>query len=590
MQTELPILRKGRRDVCRTGKGMLAIGAAALCLLAASPMTHAATTIYVGPGTGGVFNDDANWSGLAPGNAAANDLGIFNSGSNVNGTITFNADANHFRTFVQNTSGTIAFDTGAYKWTMSGFFLTGTSTTEDNHIQFTGGHVIADFFLMGNTATATNGDLIEVIGPNTLLEATSSGGAFRVGSGGSDNTQFIVRDGGTANAPGQIIIGLVSSGNGLMRVTGAGSSSTVGGSIQVGGGNSAQSENNRLEVLDSGHVTGGQLLMGVTEFGDNNTTLVSGTGSTLSLLNSGRSDIGRFGAGHTLQIENGGAVDGVAHIAIGVESGSLGNNINVNGAGASLTGSGVEAIRGALNVNGGDVILNDLFNVNDNIYEGGNLIANAGAVSLVNLNSGSISTVHANIGNGSAFAVGDGGSSAATYHMMQTGDGLNGNHSFADGLSLSSNATLSGNGDISGSVSGAAGATVDVGTSPGAINVDGDWDNSGISIELEVDNPLFLDMPGDEYDLLNITGAFTHGGNVVIDVSEFALTPGSIPLKLIGWGSEIGSSASTNVSMVGGTLPYQFDTDGLYVMVPEPASAGILAMITTGLLARRRVG
>ena len=588
MQTESRIIGKGRRDGCPTGKGLLAVGAASLCLLAAGPMTHAATTVYVGPGTGGVFNDDANWSGLAPGNAAANDLGIFNSGSNVNGTITFNADASHFRTFVQNTAGTIAFDTGAYKWTMSGFFLTGTTTSEDNHIQFTGGHVVADFFLMGNTAGATNGDLIEVIGPNTLLEATSSGGAFRVGSGGSDNTQFIVRDGGTANAPGQIIIGLVSSGNGLMRVTGAGSTSTVGGSIQVGGGNSAQSENNRLEVLDGGHVTGGQLLMGVTEFGDNNTTLVSGNGSTLSLLNSGRSDIGRNGAGHTLQIENGGAVDGVAHIAIGVESGSLGNNINVNGAGASLTGSGVEAIRGALNVNGGDVVLNDIFNVNDNIFEGGNLIANAGAVSLVNLNSGSISTVHANIGNGSAFAVGDGGASPATYHMMQTGDGLNGSHSFADGLSLSSNATLSGNGDITGSVSGVAGATVDVGTSPGVINVDGDWDNNGLSIQLEVDNPLLLNTPGDEYDLLDITGAFTHGGDVVIDVSEFGLAPGSIPLKLIGWGSEIGSSASTNVSMIGGSLPYQFESDGLYVMVPEPASAGILGLITVGMLARRR--
>lgn len=567
---------------------LLPAGAAALCLMS-GPTTQAATTVWTGSPTGGVFNDDANWSGVAPGNADPSDLGIFNSATNVNGTITFNADANHNRTFVQNTAGTTAFDTGAYTWTMASFFLTGTSTTEDNHVQFTGGHIIAQMYLMGNTAGATNGDIIEVIGPDTHLEATTTGAAFRVGSGGSDNTQFIVRDGATATAPGQIVIGLVSSGNGLMQVTGNGSSVTVGNSIQVGGGNSAQSENNRLEILDGGHVTGRQLLMGVTEFGDNNTTLVSGAGSTLSILDAGRSDIGRFGAGHTLQIENGGAVDGSAHYALGVESGSIDNVINVNGSGASLTGSGVEAIRGTMNVNGGSVTLNDYFNVGGGIYEGGNLIANAGAVSVINLNSGSISTVHANVGNGSPFVVGDGGGSPATYNMMKTGDNLNGTHTFADGLSLNSNATLSGSGDIVGSVSGLTGASVDVGASPGLINVDGDWDNTGLSISLEVDNPLSASQAGQEFDLLEITGAFTHGGSVVIDVSEFLLPGGSTPLKLIGWSSEVGNSADTNVSVVGGSIPVQFQNDGLYVLVPEPATLGLFGFATLGTLARRRM-
>lgn len=584
-------MQRRKRNLCRARGhvsgarcGLVPAGIAALCLMPA-PMAHAATTVWTGSSAGGVFNDDANWSGVAP---IAGDLGIFNSATNVNGTVTFNADATHLRTFVQNNAGTIAFDTGPHTWTMTSYFLTGTSTTEDNHVQFTGGHIVAQFYLMGNTAGATNGDIIEVIGPNTHLEATTTGGAFRVGSGGSDNTQFIVRDGATATAPGQIIIGLVSSGNGLMQVTGNGSTVTVGNSIQVGGGNSAQSENNRLEVLDGGHVSGGSLLMGVTEFGDNNTTLISGAGSTLSILSTGRSDIGRFGAGHTLQIENGGTVDGSAHYALGVESGSVGNVINVNGSGASLTGSGVEAIRGTMNVNGGAVILNDYFNVGDGIYEGGNLIANAGAVSVINLNSGSISTVNANIGNGSPFVVGDGGGSPATYTMLKTGDNLNGTHTFADGLSLNSNATLSGSGDIVGSVSGLTGASVDVGASPGLINVDGDWDNSGLSISLEVDNPISATQAGEEFDLLSITGAFTHGGSVVIDVSGFTLPGGTIPLKLIGWGSEIGSSASTSVSVVGGSIPVQFESDGLYVLVPEPATLGLFGFATLGALARRR--
>jgi hypothetical protein len=588
MQTEMKVHGMGRGFGGRMARGVLPVAAASVCLLLAGSLAPAATTVWTGSSAGGVFNDDANWSGLTPGNADPSDLGIFNSGTNVNGTITFNADASHKRTFVQNTAGTIAFDTGANTWTMSSFFLTGTSTTEDNNIQFINGHVIAQMYLMGNTAGATNGDIIEVIGPNTILEGTTTGGAFRVGSGGSDNTQFIIRDGGTAIAPGQIIIGLVSSGNGLMRVTGAGSTATVGGSIQVGGGNSAQSENNRLEILAGGHVTGNQLLMGVTDFGDNNTTLVSGANSILSILDTGRSDIGRFGGGHTLQIDNGGAVDGAAHYTIGVEATSTGNQILVNGAGASLTGSGVEAIRGSLNVNGGGVTLNDFFNVGNGAFEGGNLIANAGATGAVNLNSGSISTVNADIANGSAFVVGDGGANPATYNMMLTGDGNNGSHSFADGLSLSSNATLSGNGDITGNVSGSAGALVNVGLSPGVINVAGDWDNTGLNIGLEVDNPVFPGAPGDQYDLLNISGAFTHGGDVVIDVSEFLLPPGTTPLKLIGWGSEVGLSSDTNVTVVGGSIPVQFQSDGLYVLVPEPTTAGLLGFAVVGLLARRR--
>lgn len=103
-----------------------------------------------------------------------------------------------------------------------------------------------------------------------------------------------------------------------------------------------------------------------------------------------------------------------------------------------------------------------------------------------------------------------------------------------------------------------------------------------------MDNPISATQAGEEFDLLSITGAFTHGGSVVIDVSEFTLPGGSIPLKLIGWSSEIGSSASTNVSVVGGTIPVQFQSDGLYVLIPEPATLGLFGIAATGVLGRRR--
>ena len=563
-------------------------------LTTAGSWAVAATTVYTGVSGGGVFNDDDNWSLASPGDNldpdGLDDLGIFNSATNVDGTITFDADATHFRTFVQNTSGTIAFDTGNFKWTMTGFFLTGTAVTEQNHIQLINGEVQSEIILLGNTAGSTNPNVIEVIGPTALWHTTTTGGGFRVGSGGSANSQFIVRDGGTITGNGQIIIGLVSSAGGLMRVTGEGSTATVAGSIQVGGGNSAQSENNRLEVLDSGHVTGGQLLMGVTEFADNNTTLVSGAGSTLTITGAGRSDIGRVGAGHTLQIDDSGTVDGLANYTLGVEADSTGNQILVNGSGASLTGTGVDARRGTLSVNGGAVILNDIFDAENEVYDGGVLLANVGASSVIELNSGSISAIHANIANGSPFTVGDGGAESATYHMKKVGDGSNGTHTFADGLSLSSNAILSGSGNIVGSVSGSAGAQIDVGASPGVINVDGSWNNTGLNVGLEVGNlALVPAQAGVGYDLLNVSGPFSHGGTVNIDVSGFAAGSGFVQdLKLIGWSSEVGSSAATGVSFVGGpALPFQIRSDGLYLtdvsfsIIPEPST---IAMFAIGLI------
>ncbi len=592
-------MQKNTRNLCFDRRGRrcdprraVVFGAALAAVLGGATHTPAATTVWTGPSTGGVFNDDANWSGVAPGNDdPATDLAIFNSATNVDGTITFNADATHFRTFVQNDAGTIAFDTGEHTWTMSSFFLTGTAVSEDNHIQFIGGHVVAQFYLMGNTSGATNGDIIEVIGADTQLEATATGGAFRVGSGGSDNTQFIVRDGATATSPGQIIIGLVDAANGLMKVTGEDTTVTVGASIQVGGGLSAQAENNRLEVLDGAHVTGDQLLMGVTEFGDNNTTLVSGAGSTLSIVGTGRSDIGRVGAGHTLQIEDGGKVDGSANYVLGVDAASVGNNIHVNGAGAGLTGSGVEARRGALNVNGGDVVLNDFFNANDGVFEGGNLVANTGATGMIHLNTGSISTVHADVANGSPFVVGDGSATPATYHMLKTGDDLNGTHSFADGLMLSSNATLSGSGDVVGNVSGDAGAKVDVGASAGVIHVDGDWDHTGMELALEIGDLSSLIEAGTTHDLLDIVGTFTHGGSVEIDLTAF-VAPTPQELKLIGWGAQSGDPSNTAVSFVGGdALPVSVQTDGLFVLVPEPAAAGFMVIgLFAGAMRRRSVG
>jgi len=256
----------------------------------------------------------------------------------------------------------------------------------------------------------------------------------------------------------------------------------------------------------------------------------------------------------------------------------------------------------------------------------------------VTFNSGTIGSVNATINNGAPFTIGDSGGSSATYRMKKDVAGNHGTHTFADGLVLSSNAILKGNGDIVGDVSGSAGAQVDVGDSAGVINVTGDWDNTGLALALELGNlaatfaaggdynnngcvdaadytvwrdnlgtmnelpndPIgetigpaqydqwvenfgFLTVGQAVFDLLDITGQFTHGGTVTIDVSQYVAPSAAEQIKVIGWTSEAGSSGDTTVSFIGGDpLAYAFQSDGLYLSVgaegaiaaaavPEPA-------------------
>ena len=276
-------------------------------------------------------------------------------------------------------------------------------------------------------------------------------------------------------------------------------------------------------------------------------------------------------------------------MVVGQNATSTGNIVSIV-SGGQFDATQFDVRRGAAAITNGSLYLTQYFNSNPMVmaYEGGKLVANTGATGAIAFNSGTIEAVGADINNGSVFTVGNGGGTSATYRMAKGTLGLIGTHAFANGLFVNSNGVLSGNGNITGSVSGAAGAQVNVGASPGLINVTGAWNNTGMSVGLEVGNLATLPvLPGLGYDLLDVAGEFTHGGSVKIDVSSYAAGSGHVAdLKILGWAGEVGSSAATAVSFVGGpALPYQFRSDGLYLTnvsfsnVPEPTG---LAIAMTG--------
>jgi fibronectin-binding autotransporter adhesin len=566
----------------------------------------ATNTIWNGPSTGGVFNDDANWDVNSPGDNTPppnglNDLGIFNSATNVNGTITFDANATHFRTFVQNTSGTISFDTGPYKWTMSSFFLTGTGANEVNTIRHIGGNIQSDSILLGNDPS-TSGNSIEVTGVGTLWHNAATGAAVRVGSGGSLNSTFTVHNGGKVTTLGQTILGLSGSGNGRLFVTGTGVLETAN---YLGVGHSSNTttlvaaNNNEAHILNGGTVKASHTLMAITTGSNNNRTLVSGTGSTLTLTGVGsQAQIGMAGNNNTLEIASGGSVLGTNRFRLGVGATSVGNKLIVNN--GTLVGTGIEAIRGDVTITSSSVSLSDYFSATDNAFVNGTFAATGIGTSTIAFNSGSVSAVRSNIINGLPLTLGDGGASTATFEMKKSATDANGMHTFANGLVVNSNGILKGNGDIVGNVSGLAGAQVNVGSSPGLVNVNGQWINTGLNVGLEVGNLATMPaLAGAGYDLLNVAGAFAHGGSVAIDVSAFAPGSGFVKdVKLIGWTSEVGSSAATSVSFVGGpALPYEFRSDGLYLtdvsysFIPEPSTiANLLIGLVPYVVGNRRRG
>jgi hypothetical protein len=543
----------------------------AILLLVAQPAV-AVTTVWTGPSTGGVFNDNANWSLGAPGNSSpTTDLGIFNNATNVNGTITFNADITHFRTFVQNDAGTISFDVGDFQWTMSGFMLVGAASAPNfPNIRHIGGTIQADQLLLGTEET----------GPNPTLELTGAGTHFHTvrGSGGynigmqSDGATMLVHNGAKMTALGQTIIGLVGSSNSRLIVDGPGTEFTGGNYLGVGHTEDPFGDDatgSRAEIINGATGTASHVFMAITPGAPDNTLLVSGAGTTLTLTGVAGNDgtttaIGRQGSNNLFQIDDGAVVSGNNRIILGLDATSTNNQIVIDN--GSLSGTSLEINRGSVSVTNGTVDLIQYFDDMPMVYAGGGITATNGASSTFTFNSGTVRSVNANINNGLPFTVGDGGGSSGTYHMRKDIAGNRGTHTFTDGLSLSTNGILSGDGDIVGNVSGSAGAEVHVGASPGLINVAGNWNNTGLEINLELDNLSTSQVAGEQYDLLDITGAFTHGGAVSIDLSQYVGPPSDEQLKLIGWTSQVGLSSATTVSFTGGSpLAFSFQADGLYV-------------------------
>lgn len=130
-----------------------------------------------------------------------------------------------------------------------------------------------------------------------------------------------------------------------------------------------------------------------------------------------------------------------------------------------------------------------------------------------------------------------------------------------------------------------AGAIVEVGENGFGI-LDADltgigWNNNNITLELGIGNISGTPVSGSNYDFLDISGTFTYGGSLVIDLAQAVLSE-SFDLRVIGWTGTLGLPTDMAVSFINGSsLNYSFESDGLYVSaIPEPSA---VALLFTGL-------
>lgn len=149
----------------------------------------------------------------------------------------------------------------------------------------------------------------------------------------------------------------------------------------------------------------------------------------------------------------------------------------------------------------------------------------------------------------------------------------------------------------SGVSSSAVGAIVEIGEGTfGVLNTEltgASWNNTNIRLELGVGNITGSPLAGTDYDLLNITGSFTFGGSLEIDLTE-AVVSSVYDFALIKWTSFSGDIESLNVDFINGdALNYEIRADGFYVYaVPEPSVVSLLlglsGMFAVGVYRRKK--
>ncbi len=306
---------------------------------------------------------------------------------------------------------------------------------------------------------------------------------------------------------------------------------------------------------------GRQATAGSAFVASNNTLTIRDSGTIFEVISTAQLAIGRSVAGgvsadnNAIYVENGGSLK-AGSIALGTDG--KGNAVIVKGTGTTME------ITGATGFN---------FDIGSG--------TNADSTNLLSLSDGATGSItqqlriyrgEAHVGAGSTLAV-------------------------TNGISIGLGGKLSGSGIITGNVqsflqgsgSGAAAEIGDEGSDFGILSINGNWNNSGITLKIDLGDLTDAPEAGVGFDLLSVDGTFTFGGTVEIDLAQIQFGDLSIPIQIIEWDSFAGQETDLTLSFVNGAaLSYSFTDNGLFLhSIPEPSSVLLVLGAGIGLLAVR---
>jgi T5SS/PEP-CTERM-associated repeat protein len=312
-----------------------------------------------------------------------------------------------------------------------------------------------------------------------------------VGGFGSGN-RLVVSNGASLVTGGSSSIGdqFVSTNNEAV-VTGPGSSWTSSlGTMVVGNG----ARDNRLLVSDRGLVVSFAGILG-ERFANstNNLAVVTGAGSLWSNATTLR--VGNVGAANRLVVSNGATVFAGSAVYAGFDPTSTNNRLTVDGGTLRTTNA---SATGVLDVRRGTNVLNAGLIEVDRL-----LLTNT--LGIFEFNGGTLSARNSAVNNGQLFRVGN-GVSPATFAL--TGNGA---HAFANGLTVSANALLTGNGAINGILSVQTSGTLAPGASVGKIVL-----SNSPSLQGAVVMEISKNGAARTNDVVQVVGALTYGGSLVV--------------------------------------------------------------------------
>jgi len=518
---------------------------AAMCTAVASPLRAVASDIHWSNPLGGSFGELTNWSeGVVPG---PTDTGIFATGSPLYPVL---LDADRSLAGLSIYDDSVAFDLGGFQLSVVDLSV---AAFQQSHVEFSNGSVVVSegFNLMPVPIPDPHQGLHEAVlrGSTTTgifpwIRAFGNGaGRLRIDEGavvqitspaGTGNTGLSI---GSRNATAIVEV----SGSSMLAVASSirvGEISTRHASLHIAGGSQV---NSRDTPGDSAGIVGyGSPLQ--RAFGS---VVITGQSSTWVM--DGRLTLGNRWADGNVRVLAGGYMESTSG-RVAREATATGNLL--------IDGPGSE------------------YHVTERLFVGGSETAPGGVGTVAVQNSGRLEVgqqLHVwNSGtvslDASSFAVvGDAPDIAGAVHV-----GVGG--------------TLLGNGTIVADVVN-SGGVVSPGASPGLLTIGGDFEQShGSDLLIELGGLI----PGEEFDVLNVLGTATLGGDLrVTAIDGFTPTPGDTFEFLLAddrYGvfdsfiDETGFGLQLNFTGAVGTLT---------ATVPEPGTGALILLLLALPVVRR---